>query len=153
MFALIEPESLLVQIPAQMRRVNTDVGSLEGPFQEAPEILDVVGMHVAANELDRMVNHFMRIDIGQAQVRFEGVGVEVRARLDGGANFWCQGSAANIGDMHGLDAAWSLFAAALDDPKHRFLARPASPLDLPLADVPVHVLGKATNERFVSFNL
>ena len=35
--SLIEPEGLFVQIPAQMRRINTDVGSLKGAFQEAPE--------------------------------------------------------------------------------------------------------------------
>src|SRR5438552_270284 len=45
--SFIEPEGLLVQVPAQMRRINADVGSLEGAFQEAPEILDVIGMDLS----------------------------------------------------------------------------------------------------------
>jgi hypothetical protein len=51
-----------------------------------------------------------------------------------------KGPAAHIGNMHRLDTARSLVAAALDDTENSLFARPASPLDLPLANVPVHVL-------------
>src|SRR6266851_10037081 len=43
-FSLVEPEGLFVQVPAQMCRIDTDVSTLEGPFQEAPEILDIIGV-------------------------------------------------------------------------------------------------------------
>lgn len=76
MLSLIEPESLLVEIPVEMRRIKSDVGSLEGAFQEAPEILDVVGVHVAANKLDRVINHLMRIGVGKAKIRFESIGIK-----------------------------------------------------------------------------
>jgi hypothetical protein len=103
--SLVEPEGLFVQVPAQVNRINTDVSPLEGPFQEAPEILDVVGVDLSANKVDRVVNHFMRVGVGKTEIGFEGIGVEMRSRLDGGANFRGQCSAAYIGDMHGFNAA------------------------------------------------
>src|SRR2546428_2319871 len=42
---LIKPEALFIQISEQMKRFNTDIGPFDGPLQEAPEILDAVGMH------------------------------------------------------------------------------------------------------------
>ena len=134
-FAFIETEGLLVQVPAQMSRINTDVSTLEGTFQEAPEILDVVRVYLSPNKLNRMVNHFMRVDIGKAQIRFESVGVEMRSGLDGGAYFRGQCSAAHIGNVHGLDPARPLVASALDDPENCFFAGAARAFDLPLADV------------------
>jgi hypothetical protein len=140
--ALIKPEDLLVQIPAQMRRVNADVGSLEGPFQEAPEILDIVGMDMAAHELNRVVNGLMRVVGREAEIRFQGVCVDVRAGLDRRADFRCEGPALHIGHVRGFDPARSLFACALDDTEDSFLPRAASSFDLPLSDVPMHVLGE-----------
>jgi hypothetical protein len=151
--SLIKPEGLLVQVPAQMCRIDADVGSLEGAFQEAPEILDIVGMDLSANKLDRVVNHFMRIGIGKTEIGFESICVEMGASLDGGAYFGGQCSAANIGDVHGFYAALSLLAGTLDDPENRFFSRTASALDLSLADVPMHVLGEATNKRLVRLYL
>ena len=56
---LVEPESLFVEIPVKMNRINADVGSLEGAFQEAPKVLNIVRMDVIAHELDRVINGFM----------------------------------------------------------------------------------------------
>ncbi len=153
MLSFIEPESLLVEIPVKMRRIYTDVGSLEGPFQEAPEILDIVSVNVATNKLDRVINHLMRVGVGKAQIGFESISVEMRASLDGSANLRCQCFAADIGDMHGLDATWSLIAGAFDDAENSFFARTAGASDFPLFDMPMHVLGETANKRFVGFDL
>jgi hypothetical protein len=56
--SLVEPESLLVQVSAQVSRINTDVSPFEGPSQEAPEILDIVSVDLSANKLNRVVNSF-----------------------------------------------------------------------------------------------
>src|SRR6202040_446627 len=53
--SLVEPEGLLVEVPTQVRRINTDVSPFEGTFQETPEIFDIIGMDLSANELDRVV--------------------------------------------------------------------------------------------------
>ena len=70
----VEPEGLLVQITIQMGRVNADVGSLEGTFQEAPKILDVLGINPSTHKFDRMVNHFVSIGIRETEIGFERVG-------------------------------------------------------------------------------
>ena len=49
--SLIEPEGLFVEIPAEVCRINADVSPLEGAFQEAPEILDVVGVDLIASRM------------------------------------------------------------------------------------------------------
>jgi hypothetical protein len=46
-----------------------------------------------------------------------------------------------------------LFAVTLDNPENRFLTGTAGSLDLPLADMTVHVLGEPSNESLVCFNL
>ena len=63
--SLVEPESLFI-----LRRINADVSAFEGPFQEAPEILDVVRVDLSANKLDRVVNHFMRVGVGKTEIGF-----------------------------------------------------------------------------------
>jgi hypothetical protein len=152
-FALIESESLLIEIPTEMGRVNGDVSPLEASFQEAPEILDIVCVNVTANELDRVINGFVRIYIGEPQIRFQGVSVDVGARVHCVAHFWRERSSLYIGDMRGFDPASVLFNAAFDNAENSFLARPASALDLPLANVTVHVLSEPPNECFVGLNL
>jgi hypothetical protein len=152
-FPFIEPESLFVQVPAQMRRVNTHIGALKGPLQETPEILDIVGMNVTPHEFNRVVNGFMRVVGGKTEIRLQSICIDMRARLDRRANFWRECSALHIWDMRSFDPARSLLAGSLDDAEDGFLPRATSPFDLPLADVTVHILGEPANERFVGFNL
>jgi hypothetical protein len=61
--SLIEPEGLFVQIPAQMYRIDRDIGPLEGPLQEAPEILNVVGVGVAVHEFYGVINSLMIVNV------------------------------------------------------------------------------------------
>jgi hypothetical protein len=81
-FAFVEPEGLFVEIPIKMDWVNADVGSLKGAFQKAPEILDVVSVDVVAHKLDRVVNGFMSVVSGKAEIGLQGVRVDVGAGLD-----------------------------------------------------------------------
>jgi hypothetical protein len=151
--SLIEPERLFVQIPAQMRRINTDVSSFEGTFQEAPEILDVVGVNLPGDKLDRVVNHLMRIGAGKAQIRFESVSVESRPCLNGSADLRCECPALHVRNMRGFDPAGPPLTRALDDTEDSFFPRTASALDLTVTNMPVHVLGETANECFVGLDL
>src|ERR1019366_4985623 len=45
--AVIEPKRLLVHIPEQMERLDRNVGSVEAPLQERPEILKPVRVNVS----------------------------------------------------------------------------------------------------------
>lgn len=43
--AFVEAERLLVEVTMQVERLNADVGSLQGPLEDRPEVFDAVGMH------------------------------------------------------------------------------------------------------------
>lgn len=107
-FAFIEPEDLFVEICIKVNRVNADVGSLEGPFKQAPKILDIVGVNVAAYELDGVVYRFMRVGIGEGEVGFQCVGVHGCARLDVSADLRSQRTALHVRDVRCL-CGWSGF--------------------------------------------
>jgi hypothetical protein len=49
-FTLVEPEGWLIEIGVQVDGINADVGSLEGPLQQGPKVLDAVGVDVAIDE-------------------------------------------------------------------------------------------------------
>jgi hypothetical protein len=55
--SLIVPKRLFIQVPNQMERLNTNVGSPDGSFQEAPEVLKPVGMNSAPDILNGMARH------------------------------------------------------------------------------------------------
>ena len=84
--ALIKPKRLFVQIPEQMKRLHAHVSSLNGPLEEAPEVLKAVRVNIAANIGYCMVNDVVRILIGQAVIGPEGIGMNLRAFQDVLAN-------------------------------------------------------------------
>src|SRR3990167_1721729 len=45
--AFVEPERLLVQIPEEMKRLHADVGALDRPLHERPEVFKAVRMDAA----------------------------------------------------------------------------------------------------------
>jgi hypothetical protein len=47
--AVIKTKGLFVHIAKQMKRLNRNVGSAQGPLQEAPEVFQPVGMDAPAN--------------------------------------------------------------------------------------------------------
>ena len=65
---LIEPKSLLIKIPVEMRRINTNIGPLEDALQETPEILDFVGMNVIVHKLNGVVDRLVRLVGGETRV-------------------------------------------------------------------------------------
>jgi len=132
--------------------IDVNVGSLKRPFQQTPEILKIIGVHIAAHEFNRMVNDLVRIDLRKLEIGFESVRVDMGTRLNSGADFGSQCSAACIGNMCCFNAARSLLVRSLENPENCFLAGTSSPFDLPIADVTVHILGETANEGFIGFN-
>src|SRR5207237_9486865 len=79
-----EAAHLLVNIPEQVERVNGNVGAFDRPLQEAPEVLQAVGVDLPAHVLPRMVDHLMLIELGQLPltILLRGISVEVRSLFD-----------------------------------------------------------------------
>src|SRR5580704_13075922 len=81
-FALIEPESLFVEIPAEVERFYGDIGALDRALQERPEILDAVGVNVSFDIGDSMIDDVALV-IVQPAIADPLVSVEARPWLDG----------------------------------------------------------------------
>ena len=64
--AIIEPEYLLIYVPLKVKRLHGNVGSLESPLQERPEIFDSVRVNLSAHVLFRVSHDF--VDVLEAQV-------------------------------------------------------------------------------------
>src|SRR5437773_12535417 len=58
---IVVAKRLFVKVAEQVKRLNTDVGSMKGTLQEAPEILHRVGMNRAVHVLNGMVNNLVGI--------------------------------------------------------------------------------------------
>ena len=46
---IAEAERLLIEIPEQVQRLDTDVCSIDAPLDQTPEILKSIGMNLAIN--------------------------------------------------------------------------------------------------------
>lgn len=57
----VEPKGLLVQIPEQVKRLYRYVSAFDGTLEEAPVILDVIGMHVAFDVAFGVIDDLMHV--------------------------------------------------------------------------------------------
>jgi hypothetical protein len=122
-FALIGPKGLLVEIPIEINRINADIGTLECALQEAPEILDVIGVDMIAHKLDRVVDRFVGVIVRETEIRLQRIGIDVRAWLDSCADLWGECSAFYIRDVRSFDPAGSFIGSTFNDPEKPPLCR------------------------------
>src|SRR5579863_705921 len=59
--AIVVTELQFIQVPEQMKRFDRNIGPIDAAFEEAPEILKSIGMYLAANVFNRMVNNLMSV--------------------------------------------------------------------------------------------
>src|ERR1017187_3279930 len=70
--AVVVAERLLIEVAEQVEGLYAHVGAAQPALQEAPEVLQPVGVDFAANVLYRVVNHFM-LEFVKPFVRFQRV--------------------------------------------------------------------------------
>lgn len=58
---IVEPEGLLVQIPEQVERLDRYVGAVQGPFEQAPEVLAAVRVDRAVHVTLGVVNDLVGV--------------------------------------------------------------------------------------------
>src|SRR5208282_5283596 len=85
-FAVVVAVRLLVQVPEQMERFDADIGSLESALQEAPEILDLVRVHVAINVTLCVIDDLMNVVAVESVIADPCVRENVRAAFHIAAN-------------------------------------------------------------------
>jgi hypothetical protein len=69
-------EGLFIEISEKMERLNAHVGSIDGTFQEAPEVFQSIRVNVAIDVLFRMVNNLVSVFGFQTIVGPERIGVD-----------------------------------------------------------------------------
>ena len=71
---------------------------MRAAFQQRPEVLDSVGMHLAVDVFSNMVDHFMHEVLFQSVVANPLVGIDLRVAAYFAEDFTLQGIAAHVGD-------------------------------------------------------
>ena len=145
---LIVTIDLLVDVAVQVNRRDGDVGSLEGAFQQAPEVLDAVGVDATDDVLVDVVDGGVEVVQGEPAVGGGGVSVNVGVEFNIAANGSLKGVIVSVGDDASPDLTATL-QKALHNRLTHWAAATYSFRPLPL----MHVLGLAAYEGFVNFYL
>jgi len=149
--ALVEPESLLVEVAEQVKRLDTNVCPANRSLQERPEVLHPVGVDVTANVGNSMVDHVVNVIRSKAIVGAKRIGMNLRTLYHIFAYVLLKFSATYVPDDVQDHARGFLGSVALQqshDGSHR---NGASALGLPLSLV--HVAGLAADESLVHFHI
>ena len=145
--AVVETESLFVDVAKQVERLNTNVGSMQSALQQAPEVFHCVGMYIAVCVLDCMVDNRVLVVFAQTFVGLQFVGEDRCACLDVLADLLLKFLLAAVVHYEG-----SHVAAAFHHAHHDGLVLATSSGDDTLALRLVHVAGLATDEGLVHFD-
>ena len=144
---IVETECLFVDVPEQVKRLDTDVGSMQAAFQQAPEIVHAVGVHIAVHVFDRMVDNGVLIVCTQTFIRLQFIGENRSARFDMLADLLLKFALAAIVYNEGPHVAAALYHA------HDYgLVFAASASDDALTLRLVHVARFAADEGFVNLD-
>src|SRR6266404_3623197 len=73
-FAIVETKTLLINVTEKMERFDTNIGSANGAFQQAPKVFNTVGMHVALNIAFHVVNDLMDVLLIESGIRGKLIG-------------------------------------------------------------------------------
>jgi len=85
-FPIVEPKDLLIEIPEPMERLDAHIGAFDPTLQQAPEVLQPVGVDLALGIALGVVNDLVGVLPLQSTVGRVGVGEHVGPRLDLGGD-------------------------------------------------------------------
>lgn len=131
-----------------MERLNTNVGSLDGPLQETPKVLQPVRVDRTINIPFSMIDDLMLVIAVHALIGAEFIRVKGCARLHVLADRAVDVPFAAMIDRLGVNLAGLSFQQA----EYDGLAEYAATVNLFLAFISMHVAGCATDEGLVSFD-
>jgi hypothetical protein len=143
----VVPESLLIEIPEKMERLDADVCAFQSAFEQTPEVFKSVSMNLSFDVAFGMVNHVVSIVSNQSFVGLESVTVERRVCGNMIADFLvdcvlfaiCENGCANL-------------SATFQNSEHDCLVVRPTCNDSPMVNVAMHVPSLATDESFVYFD-
>ena len=147
-FSIVIAEYLLVQIPKEMERLHADIGALQLPLEQAPEVFHSVGVDLPVNVPFGMVNDLVRESLFlEANVGHEGIAMN--RGTSGDVSF---DSGVNELALTVVNNARPNFATTLQNPHDRSFVFGASHGDAALPLVRVHETGSTANESLIHFD-
>src|SRR6266508_5530112 len=123
--ALVVGEGAFVQVPEQMPRLDGDVGAVQSPLEQGPEVLDPVDVHTAFDVLLGVVDNLVHVLVVEPGVGQQRVAVDHGALLNVLADAGLESPALRIGHDDGTD-----LAAARSTPATMALSLPPVPVIL-----------------------
>lgn len=148
----VVPERFFINIPEQVEGLNTDVGALDSPFQEAPEVLNAVGVNHAPDVFLGVVDNLMSVVGADGRITSVFIGVDNGSRLNAPANGARQGSLASALDYLSVDCAVTVRAMPFQESHNGGLASSSTTLDYFLAFAVVHESRFTTDVGLINFH-
>src|SRR6185437_3475736 len=131
-----------------MKRLNADVGSADGPFEQAPIVLKPVGVNVAIYILYGVIHDLMRVLAFQSLIREQEVGIERGTGFDVLVYFSLKSFLLTV-----LDYGSANLAAALQNSNYGGLVFGACPSNAATALRHVHIPSLAADESFIHLDM
>lgn len=145
--AIVETESLFIQIPEQVERFDANIGSLETALQQAPVVFEAVGVHVPTHVFVGVVNHFVSELTIEVIIGRQLIGEKNRISGYVLTNFLVHGVFASV-----LGHGGANFTAPFHESDNKGFVASTSSLNLALAGFLVHVPREAADKSFVHFD-
>lgn len=149
---VVEPEGLFVEVAEQVEWLDADVGAVDRPLQEAPEVFESVSVDVPLSVGLGVVDDLVNVVALQATVRRKIIGEHFRAGFDVFADSGLKLMPATGAYYAGPDFG-PIGAVPFQEAQDGDLAHSTGALDGPLTFRPVHVAGLAADEGFIDFDL
>jgi hypothetical protein len=147
-FPIVVAESLLVDIAEQVERLHADVGAVQAAFEQAPEILDCIGVDIAVYVFDGMIDDCVIIVLGQSFIRTQFITENRGTGFDVLADRFLKFLPATFINVHRAD-----FPVAFDHTKDDCFVSPAGAVNFLCSFVLVHVARLAADEGLIDFHL
>src|SRR5580700_1324580 len=147
---VIESEYLLVYVALKMKRFHGNVSAFERPLQQRPEIFHPVNVYTTAHISLSLVYHIVyETPLQSALIRYCGIGIDGRAKLDALENLILQRLACNVWNH----LSTNLSQIAVKNAMHDGLVETGtSAVEHVLrALCAVHILDATANKSFVCF--
>jgi len=77
--ACVEAERLLINVPEQVERLNRNMGATDTALQQAPEVLQPIGVNLIPYVAFSVIDHFNLVGVVHVPVSGEFIGVYLRS--------------------------------------------------------------------------
>jgi hypothetical protein len=143
----IVPKRLFVQITEQVEGLDADVCAVQPALEQAPEVLHRIGVNVAVDVLNSVIDDGVPIVIGQTIVRKQFVTEDRGASLNALADLALQ-----FALLARLNVLHYDFAAAFNHSENNLFADWSATLNHLRSLALVHIAGFCADESFIDFH-